>query len=425
MVEVLRSTTSSLIGESPLRVLQKSIDELRVRTNKLQTVELESFLQRVQQYTLHDTHLKFSEIKQELDGAMEIIRIMSEKNHSVQLRSNEVAEFSTLSKTVPKYKPNITPDIFECELQRCIDNINHIISNEQFNNTPINALQSLLRMMSTKTGMTSNTTNCDIIHLINALESAIDGAIIVMNTATQYTRQVSYNDYNESHIAITKKNIDPSKFKVNISSDGITELMVGYEGLITDSVVTLLTNAIDYTKIDTIEQTIEQQLLEHITQLTEYIKTQQSIPDTGLNTSILRSKIKLFVCNWNTFQQYKYRYYYHFIYCIYCITNNNTQLRSNFRYVDVKILSHYLGILDDITKRFNDSTNSDIIQYFNICHYHTIKTLRKFFKFFGRVLEPTQIIDVFNCQEDVKQSFIIFNQFKELLDLYEEKIMKK
>jgi hypothetical protein len=391
-----------------VEVLQKSIDNMRLRINKLRSEELENFLQRIQQYTLHDSHLKFAEIEQELNGAMEIIRIMSEKNPSA-----------------PRYKPNIAPDIFECDSHECINKLNNIIANEQFNNTPIDALQSLIKILPDKVYVTHDTIDHDTIYLINALESAIDGAIIVINTAMQYVRQVSHNDYDESHIAISKKNVDPSKFQVEIISDGLTELMIGYEGLITDSVVTLLNNATDYAKIDTIEQTVEKQLLEHITRLTDYIKDHPNTTSMELNVSILHSKIKLFVCNWNTFQQYKYRYYNYFIYCVYCITNNNTHPQSIYRYIDTKILGHYLKILDDITTRFNSPTNSDIIQYFNVCHYHTIKTLRNFFKFFGRVLEPMQIIDVFYCQEDVKQSFIIFNQFKELLDIYEEKIMKK
>lgn len=391
-----------------VEVLKKSIDDMRFSANKLQTVELDNFLQKIQQYTLHDSHLKFSEIKQELDGAIEIIRVINEKNP-----------------TVIKHKPNLTPKVFECEPQKCINEINNIIANEQFNDIPIKALRNLLETLP-------NTINRDDIELVNALESAIDGAIVIINTSMQYVRQVSHNDYDESHIAIAKNFVNPSEFQMNIVSNGLSELMIGYEGLITDSVVTLLTNAIDYGKIDKIEETVEKQLLEYITQLNEHTKTHTNAINMELTMNILQSKIKLFVHTWNTFQQYKYRYYNFFIYCIYCITNNNTQPKSIFRYVDVKVLGHYLEILDDITKQFDRQKSntqqqnaSNIIQYFNVCHYHTIKTLRKFIKFFGRVMIPTQIIDVFYCQEDVKQSFIIFNQFKELLDMYEEKIMKK
>lgn len=391
-----------------VEVLQKSIDDMRFRINNLRSEELENFLQRIQQYTLHDSHFKFSEIKQELDGSIEIIRVMNEKNP-----------------IVIKHKPNLTPKVFECELQECINEINNIIANERFNDIPTKALQTLLETLP-------NTINCDDIDLVNALESAIDGAIVIINTSMQYMRQVSYNDYDESHIAITKTFINPSEFRVNIVSNGLNELMIGYEGLMTDSVVALLNNAIDYAKIDKIEQTVEKQLLEHIAELNEHTKMHTTTMNMELTLDILRSKIKLFVRNWNTFQQYKYRYYNYFIYCIYCITNNNIRPKSVFRYVDVKVLRHYLEILDDITRQFDSQKSttprhntSNIIQYFNVCHYHTIKTLRNFFKFFGRVMDPTQIIDVFHCQEDVKQSFVIFNQFNELLDMYEEKIMKK
>ena len=62
--------------------------------------------------------------------------------------------------------------------------------------------------------------------------------------------------------------------------------------------------------------------------------------------------------------------------------------------------------------------NCDIF-WFNIYHYFTIKKLQKFFEYIIPMTE-NKVIDIRRCKGDVYHNFVIFNQFKDILDVYDE-----
>jgi hypothetical protein len=111
------------------------------------------------------------------------------------------------------------------------------------------------------------------------------------------------------------------------------------------------------------------------------------------------------------------------IYCITIPTSGKEQII--YRYIDGNILSEYKNLVDKIIINFNNFTqltnkkDRDAILYFNQYHYFTIKKLKKFFDFVIPNI-GTKIIDIKMCKNDVYHTFTLFNQFKDILDVYKE-----
>jgi hypothetical protein len=103
-----------------------------------------------------------------------------------------------------------------------------------------------------------------------------------------------------------------------------------------------------------------------------------------------------------------------------------------YKFINKGILNFYYFIIKDILIRFNNITlqtaqSEPFIINLNVFHYITINKLFKFIEF---LLKSSKIridnyIDIKNCSGDVLYGFVLFNNFKDIIDSFNEKYQKK
>ncbi|AYV84092.1 MAG: hypothetical protein Hyperionvirus17_12 [Hyperionvirus sp.] len=111
------------------------------------------------------------------------------------------------------------------------------------------------------------------------------------------------------------------------------------------------------------------------------------------------------------------RYNHYVIYTMLIATSVNKKVRTYFKYLNEPILSHYYGIIVELDRRITVGEYDEKIKYFDIYHYFTIKRMRGFIKFLIGELSPNEIIVVERCTGTVRDSFVVFNHFKNILNL--------
>lgn len=107
---------------------------------------------------------------------------------------------------------------------------------------------------------------------------------------------------------------------------------------------------------------------------------------------------------------------------------NKTQA-INFRYINRGLIQYYLSVILSIDEKFDVNADgiNDGIKFFNLYHYILIKKFKNFFKLLLDLPEFTtdKIIDIEKSQLNIKLLFTLFNNFKDLLDAYNEQFQSK
>lgn len=120
--------------------------------------------------------------------------------------------------------------------------------------------------------------------------------------------------------------------------------------------------------------------------------------------------------------QLRYNYYCAYIFGI--IKAESTQYdrivyRYRYRYINKEVIQNYLNIILKIEDNFKTNLNNPVIKYFNQYHYYTLNKLHDFLTFIMSNYDSDKIIDIETCTNSVRNSFIIFNHFKDILDKQE------
>lgn len=360
--------------------------------------------------------LKIKNIMSEVNGISELLSILMQNKIKIRTPFND--------DVILKYF-----DVHD------IEQINMLLDTKYVDDIIIDMIQKFNTILAT-----DNIFDDVINDLLTTLTSALNGAIMLLDYNMQYIKQQIYCDYDEMNVAIvmpeqnTLKNILPKQFQENIGTDTkiLFELLHGYDGLLTDYIITLTTFTQDYEKINKIEHDIVSQLAEHIEIVLNYIKQTRPpknkddhsiVISTQHNDNIIytifKQKKEQFVSKWYDYQQHKNRCYLSYIYYVYCLVNTSHVNATIYHYIDADTVRHYIDILKDISDKFSQKTEINAyIKYFNIFHYYTIKLLKKFFDEIIKVFNENELIDIFSCREDVRFAFIIFNNFKIHLDTY-------
>lgn len=122
------------------------------------------------------------------------------------------------------------------------------------------------------------------------------------------------------------------------------------------------------------------------------------------------------------------------MFLIYCFTiymkveKRITSEMIMYRYINKGILQFYSSIIKNILLRIKNGTENrykKIIKYLNEYHYFTLETLNSFLDFVLKNLHTTDVVDIFNCKGDVKYMFMLLNEFKDILESYNEFAQKR
>lgn len=116
------------------------------------------------------------------------------------------------------------------------------------------------------------------------------------------------------------------------------------------------------------------------------------------------------------------------IYCFSIFLKTEKELITEsilYAYINKGILQFYKSIIKDIINKIkkNNDKESDkykIIKYMKDYHYFTLSYLDKFLEFILKNMETEQVIDIFNCGEDIRGMFLLLNEFKSILESYNE-----
>ena len=267
--------------------------------------------------------------------------------------------------------------------------------------------------------------------------------------AIHVIRKSIYGIYEIDDITFVGDNIKIPKeqYQVTTKYDSkITELVIGYDGIILDAIHGIVGNAFNKLQLSRIEETYLPKLNTINERLQPLISKKYDGIQIGgnkheevikymytFNIELQRvQKILMNVVNkWKEYQHMNHRFNNYFMYQIYCLTipvSGKNQI--NYVYIDSQILQEYKNILDNIIQKFNnfgqitDPDDKNAIIYFNKYHYFTIKKLNKFLNFIIQN-SNNKVIDIRKCKKDVYQTFLLFNQFKNIVDVYNEVLTHK
>jgi hypothetical protein len=123
------------------------------------------------------------------------------------------------------------------------------------------------------------------------------------------------------------------------------------------------------------------------------------------------------------FEELNMRFINYFLFQIACIIRLLSRKQKLYAFINKRMIQTYLKKLEDIVGKFNDirsvsSERISIIKYLNVYHYFTIKKLYKFFSFLDKIVKDGEMISIDECVKEIYDNFIIFNQFKDLLNVY-------
>jgi len=234
--------------------------------------------------------------------------------------------------------------------------------------------------------------------------------------------------------------IDKSKFKVDVTfKTKFGEVVVGYDGVVQDATYGVFSKLFSNLELDKINDDYFKNLNNIYEQIKplfnkKYDGTQtQHGGDNDMMKNLYAFNIELqqtqktmndVINKLKEYEHYMFRFSNYISYQVYCSTVLvSDKQKFDYVYIDKLILEEYNKKISKIIQQFNNFnqiTNvkeKDAIIYFNQYHYFTIKKLSKFIKFLLENIN-NKIIDIKKCKNNVYQLFIIFNQFKDILDVY-------
>lgn len=281
-----------------------------------------------------------------------------------------------------------------------------------------------------------------VLDVLRIFSDTISKLLKSFNDATYTIRKSVYDTYKIEDIAYVPDNIEitPDKFKSQTSFHSkFEDLIIGYDGVISDATTGIIKNIFNNLQLEKIKSNYLEKLNMIFNKIQPLVNKKYDGVQSGGSEETIRSlyifnielqrvqkELNNVMLKWKEYQHFNYRFNNYFMYQIYCLTiPTSGKKQINYIYIDGNILSEYRNLLEKIITNFNNFTQltsekeKDATLYFNKYHYFTIKKLKKFIDF----LIPNigmKIIDIRMCKNDVYHTFSIFNQFKDILDVYKE-----
>lgn len=124
----------------------------------------------------------------------------------------------------------------------------------------------------------------------------------------------------------------------------------------------------------------------------------------------------------DAYTQLEIRYNYHLIYLT-IITNPPVTNMMLYKYINKGLIQFYLTIMLNIMKLIRNQ--SPTAEYFNIYHYVTLQKLIYFCQYLVKNMNSTDIIDIAKCKNNPSKLFLLLNNFKDILESYNEVVQNK
>lgn len=121
---------------------------------------------------------------------------------------------------------------------------------------------------------------------------------------------------------------------------------------------------------------------------------------------------------YNYYIQLKIRMNYFILYIMMIGTNINKYDFVYYKFINRLTLDYYNKILMEINRRIIIGQRDKYIEYFDKYHYFTIKRLIKFCNFIISEVGDSDVVSINECTGKIRDTFIIFNNFKDILDNY-------
>lgn len=121
-----------------------------------------------------------------------------------------------------------------------------------------------------------------------------------------------------------------------------------------------------------------------------------------------------------TYVQLKIRLNHFLLYLMMIATSVSRREVSYYRSVNLVVVEHYLSIITEIDRQITVGERNRFSRYFDVYHYYTVKRLRRFLQFLVPYLADGVVIDALRSTGNVRESFVLFNHFKDIVDAYVE-----
>jgi len=250
-------------------------------------------------------------------------------------------------------------------------------------------------------------------------------------------KTVTNDKYQIEHVKIIHEDIKEMK---RMTYDTQQELILGRESILLDIVPNTVESLIENLKRDSLideniqkilnvrEKIIDTKMIDgffHDTTIQEggNKDLQQIMAQYDNSFNSVHKLLNEFHKILKEYEQLSIRYDNYFLFQMACILNLLEHKQEQYAYIDKSIIQKYSSILHRIMECFNNPNNiksskeKQIINYLNTVHYFSIKRMDKFVTFLSSMIQ-NDVIDVDHCVDEIYDSFIMFNQMKNILDTY-------
>lgn len=427
-------------------VMKEYTSTMQAQIKNTTADKIQEIQQQLTQFNISDAYNKLISLDGQLADIIGMIQYMDSVIAGNPI-DKTTANVSINSNSLDAEIAKLNDDMFKILDKNYIRSVNQLLLSQQANNEPITKLTDIFSIfMENKSMIDQNmktytdlekaiTINIDArIQSLSVLQQNISDALILTNQALITIKSSVFTEYEPSQIVPADRVINESQFQVRAVLDGLKKLIIGYDGMISDATLNTMATAYEHINLAMNEQRFARVLDELKSEMTDVLSKEQPTFQKGgqelaqslvnFNVALQQTQreLGLFIASWNEYQQFKLRYYNYFKYHVYCLTDKKQVAKPIYIYINKATLRKYLDTINDIISKFMSVNTLDkqkeIIQYFNIYHYFTLKKLRKFIIYLTNIITDQYVIDIMKCTGEVYLSFMLFNQFRDFLDIY-------
>jgi hypothetical protein len=275
---------------------------------------------------------------------------------------------------------------------------------------------------------------------IELFKNYLDAILLKIKNVIAYMKKIVHEDLTEKHIKIISDTFQNEDDYMRMSYDKPKELLLGRETILLNMIPNISEGIIGKIRTDDI---VNKSISEFLVLREKTMRQKNMVDETlfgiiqqggnrELQDLIIKYDIEFqsthkllndFNAVYHEFEELNMRFINYFLFQIACIIRLLSRKQKLYAFINKRMIQTYLKKLEDIVGKFNDirsvsSERISIIKYLNVYHYFTIKKLYKFFSFLDKIVKDGEMISIDECVKEIYDNFIIFNQFKDLLNVY-------
>jgi hypothetical protein len=274
---------------------------------------------------------------------------------------------------------------------------------------------------------------------LKIFKNYLETILLKIKNVISYMKKIVHEDLKEKHVKIIPNTLQNVDEYMRMSYDRPKELLLGRDTILLNMIPNISDGIVGKMKGDEIINgsmrdflTIREKMMRHGNIVDETLFGNQTGGNKELHELMSKYDIDfqnthILLNEFNTvYKEYielNVRFINYFLFQIACILRLLNKKQKLYAYLNKQMIQNYLGKLKDIAGKFNDirsvpSDKLNMIKYLNIYHYFTIKKLDKLFTLLDKIVKDNEIVSIEECEKEIYDNFIIFNQFKDLLDGY-------